>query len=326
MSRKIKFDSSQNPALNFAVIVSDLRKISRDTNIPMPNIIQDFITDLNNYYSEDYNKKVEDIEINGAVSPKLLKDLEAYLKKTLKADKKREQTLSKKENNKEKKSAFEQEANEELKKIKASVEGDITDSEYVKKILLEIEKSPIGGKGRKYMRMKFDGEVDRFNQTWSEIEDMVESLSKTSTGKTKPEYWEAIKDIIAKGKCIKINMNDEMKSKMLMMIDDKIQDEKDNIYFEQVKQFTCGFQFLRDYSEVQQAVNGIRGIKFTDKESFNRFFDLRSALQEGYQTEYVQIQMLLKDKKLDKGDKRILLARKEVMDREREAKMALEAK
>ena len=60
---------------------------------------------------------------------------------------------------------------------------------------------------------------------------------------------------------------------------------------------------------------GAKKRKFTDIESYHRYSALRERLIEA-NNEYLQINKLLGSKKIDNVDRRILLARKEYMDRE----------
>ena len=64
MSKKIRFDYSKNPAINFSPIVEELKKISKELNISMPELISAFMVDIQNYNKEGYEKKVN-IPLNG---------------------------------------------------------------------------------------------------------------------------------------------------------------------------------------------------------------------------------------------------------------------
>lgn len=323
MNRSIKFDSSKNPALNFGIIVKDLEKIAKKSKIPMSEIISDFMIDLQNYYNEDYEKKVEDVTLKGQVSPNLLNSFNIYLNKILKLYKDKE----KRDISAAKKADQEIYLEEKWSEIEKSIDGNIMDPRVMEKVLDDLENSDLTRKEKNFMKIKLDEKRKKFNETWESIENMVEKLSQENEGKTKPEYWQAIKDLISqRNQGLNIKMDEEMEKQMLTMIDQKISDEKDNMYYEQVKAFTNNFSFLKDYSEVHQAINGVRRIKFTDIESFNRFYDLRISLQNGYGNEFTQIERLLRREDISDIDKKILTARKEVINKEKEAKMELEAK
>ena len=101
------------------------------------------------------------------------------------------------------------------------------------------------------------------------------------------------------------------------MIDERIELEKDELYFEQVRRFTRDFQFLKVYPEIIDASRGIRKIdRFTDSESYDRFCSLRELLKKGADEE-AQIDKIIKSGKIDAIDEKILLARKEVIEKEK---------
>ena len=102
------------------------------------------------------------------------------------------------------------------------------------------------------------------------------------------------------------------KEYLLEMIGERIKEET---YYEQVEDFTNGFQFLSEYPELVNATSGFRKRKFTDREAYDRFCDLRTKLQSGL-NEYSQVNRLLEDKSINDTDKKILEARKSVIDKE----------
>lgn len=326
MSKSIKFDSSQNPAKNFGMIVRNLEEISQDTGRPVTDIIDMFIVDLQNYYNEEYEKKV-DITLK-SVTPKMRSSFLSYLNKMKKEYQKKERSEKRKEERDTKRKeneAKEKEMQGKWKEVEKSLSGNITDSDAFEKMISDIENSNFNEEEKEFMKVKLDEKRAKFIETWSRIEDIVEQSSETGN-KTKLECWQAVKDLIAqRNKSLKINMNEEMEKQMISMIDEKISGEKDVLYYEQVKYFTRDFSFLREYPELQTAMTGSKARKFTDKESFNRFYDLRSLLQNGY-NESIQIERLLRRKDIGDADKRILTERKAVINKELEDKAQPEAR
>lgn len=100
------------------------------------------------------------------------------------------------------------------------------------------------------------------------------------------------------------------------MITKRISEEKDSLYYEQVRRYTNDFQFLDEYPEVIRAAYGKKIKKFTDEESYNRFCDLRNLIKLGYK-EYPRICELLERKNISDTDKKILSKRKAVIERDR---------
>lgn len=326
MSKSIKFDSSQNPAKNFGMIVRNLEEISQDTGRPVTDIIDMFIVDLQNYYNEEYEKKV-DITLK-SVTPKMRSSFLSYLNKMKKEYQKKERSEKRKEERDTKRKeneAKEKEMQGKWKEVEKSLSGNITDLDAFEKMISDIENSNFNEEEKEFMKVKLDEKRAKFIETWSRIEDIVEQSSETGN-KTKLECWQAVKDLIAqRNKSLKINMNEEMEKQMISMIDEKISGEKDVLYYEQVKYFTRDFSFLREYPELQTAMTGSKARKFTDKESFNRFYDLRSLLQNGY-NESIQIERLLRRKDIGDADKRILTERKAVINKELEDKAQPESR
>ncbi len=315
MSRKLKFDSSQNPAMNFAVIVKELEKIAQERDLPKTEIIDMFILDLQNYYDEEYKKKV-DIDLDG-VTPVMKNSCISYLNKINRIYKQSEKKKSKKESNIKRKEEEQQLLQEKWIEFQEAIEGDIMDPEVMEKIISGIENSKMSRKEKNYMKIKLDEKRKKFIETWQGIEGMVERMSSENNNRTKPEYWQAIRDLITqRDKRLSIRMDEEMEKEMISMIDDKIAFEKDELYYDQVKAFTRDFSFLREEAFVARAVTGTKVKKFTDRESFDRYCNLKTLLQEGYKGEYSKITELLNSDKVDNGDRRILQGRLSVMEKE----------
>lgn len=315
MGKNIKFDSFQNPAKNFAPIVRDLEKISEESNTPTSEVIADFIVDLQNYYSKDYEKKV-DVDLNG-VTPWIQSSFITYLNKMKKIYKQRETNKSRRESNIDKKNALQEQMKEKWRQFEKTVDGNIMDEEVMKKAIDDIENSDLSRKEKNFMKVQLNEKSKKFNETWKSIEGIVEKQSAENTNRTKPEYWQAIRKLITdRDQRLNIKMDEEMEKQMISMIDERISSEKDNLYYEQVKSFTSDFSFLRDDPLIARATIGTRRVKFTDRESYDRYCNLRALLQEGYRGEYQKIEGVLKEGKVDNGDRRILEERMQVMEKE----------
>lgn len=315
MKRKIKFDSFQNPARNFSSIVSDLERIAKESDIATSEIISSFILDLQNIYKEGYERKVK-FDLEG-VSPTIQSSLIAYLNQMRKKYKQKETSKAKKEANIDKKANLQKRMEEKWIEFEKTINGNIMDPEVMEKVMDDIENSDLSRKEKDFMKAQLDEKSKKFNETWKSIEAIVERESTENSGKTKPEYWQSIRELIVnRDKKLGIKMNEEMEKQMISMIDERIASEKDNIYYEQVRCFTYDFTFLRDDPLVVRAISGAGRKKFTDRESYDRYCNLRSILQKGHSREYSKIERLLSEGKVDNGDRRILEQRMKVMAKE----------
>lgn len=155
-------------------------------------------------------------------------------------------------------------------------------------------------------------EQEKAQKAMEEIKQILNREDANGNVNDRISYLKSIKGTVANKKG---NMNKEPKKYLLKLIDQSISEEKDQIYYEQVKAFTKGFQFLREYPEIMMATNGLTVKKFTNRETYKRFCSLRMLVQDGF-SEYSQVNRLLEDESVNDADKRILEARKSVMDKE----------
>lgn len=155
-------------------------------------------------------------------------------------------------------------------------------------------------------------EQEKAQKAMEEIKQILNREDANGNVNDRISYLKSIKGTVANKKG---NMNKEPKKYLLKLIDQSISEEKDQIYYEQVKHFTNNFQFLGEYPELINAKLGARLRKFTDKKAYDRFCNLRTQLQDGV-SEYSQVNRLLEDESVNDADKRILEARKSVMDKE----------
>lgn len=302
---------NKNDYLIFGRIAKRLEMIAEKSNKPTSEIIDIFITDLQSYNQEGYENKMN-IDLEN-LTPYIRNKLITYLNKIKKTYKAKEVSKA----NSKKKYDSEKQMQEKWRQFEKTVDGNITDPEVIKNIMDDIENSDLSRKEKDFMKAQLDEKSKKFNETWKSIEAIVERESTENSGKTKPEYWQSIRELIVnRDKKLGIKMNEEMEKQMISMIDERIASEKDNIYYEQVRCFTYDFTFLRDDPLVVRAISGAGRKKFTDRESYDRYCNLRSILQKGHSREYSKIERLLSEGKVDNGDRRILEQRMKVMAKE----------
>ena len=202
-----------------------------------------------------------------------------------------------------------------LEKFISDIEGDeeILDSDQKEFVLKKLND-----------RLGIAIEKDNIERKNAEkIMEKVSSVAKSEEEKgikSKIEIWTHIRKMLIgenKSSEIQLEMSEKCEEYISSFIDQIIQDEKDQVYFEQTEAFTRGFSFLGEYSESAYAKHGHVDAKFTDKEAYDRFYRLRESVRRSSDEED-QIGWLLRKGKIDSGDRRILEARKEVIQKEKE--------
>lgn len=336
MSKTIIVKEDQNPEKNFLGVKKDIVKIASDKGVSVIEVIDELLEDLNNFRNPDYEKKVDSINISKSMPDSLLNSLKSYVIKLRK-------------NVKEKESKGKKEGKISWKQIKEEINTSVLEGENVteKTVIQDLvndirqgnSKYELTNKEEKSLLRKLSRRLDEINKEEAEEKNKIEQQKRNSEEamikiqeivdreyqagnvKDKASYLSSIREaILGKKEELKIDLKIEKATQELLIkkLDDRIKSEKDNLYFEQVEKFTKGFQFLREYPEIINAKYGARKInKFTDSESYERFCKLREKLQKEYD-EHIGIDNIIKDKKkkIDDTDRRILLARKEVMDKE----------
>lgn len=99
MAKQMIYNKNDNPAKNFMVIISEIRRMSRETNTPESKIMGDLAKDLENENVEGYKKELPDVTVTG-LGTRGTKQLIAFLNKMKKDAEKREERI-KKENDPE---------------------------------------------------------------------------------------------------------------------------------------------------------------------------------------------------------------------------------
>lgn len=340
----IRYGGTGNKASKYQVFVKKIEKIAEESNGGkiVEDVIDDFISDLRNIDNSDYNKKISDIEIKGEISDEVLEELINYLLKV------KENAIRhrKKEEEKNRRQAkkIEKENREEVMKgkwqyIETTIEELISEGhtkiDAINLVSQGIKDNKYGfdSKEKKYITTKLQEitrEVNRreeekskeqsrqeqiqkkVEETWKGIQE-VASRGPVKKGVAKSQYWIAIRNKFEQESSDLKDKN--VKNQILELFDETIIREEDNEYFEDIKCATRDFKSLAFFSaEMMNALYGTSAKKISTKNG-ERFYNLRAALQQSY-NEYKQIQNLLDDKSTTEGDRRILLARKEVMDKE----------
>ena len=282
IKRIVKINPSDNPAMKFGVLIRDLEEVAKQRGSSKSELLNELLSDLINYYNEDYEKKVTEFDLQD-IGPKTVKEFILYVKRAQKRCMQAEKLERKKQKQEEKKYILNK-TNEKINNI------DIAQKQQEEDNL-------------------------KVQQAMDEIQIIVNREYEEGNTTSKSNLLESIRNAIDSNEDnnFNINISESQKQDLLQMLDEKIKFTKDETYYEQVKKFTNDFQFLAQYPEI---VDGLEGHsnkrKFTDKEAYNRYYELRTRLNNGF-SEESQIKMLLLNPKLNNVDRRILTERKAVM-------------
>lgn len=311
---RANFIINENPAKNFTVISKGLEEYAKENNIPLVEVINDMIADLENWRKEGYDKRLKCFNIV-AITPQLRVDLINQLK--------RARNNCEEKARQDKKNKGKETINDILNEIEKEMDKAILDGKSEVDVIVEKEldisqDGSLSSKEKKSILKKLaerKKEIEarevakaKANQAIEEIKEIVDREFAEGNIETRAMYLKSIESEVRDTNKI----DGEARQYLLEMISGRIKEE---IYYEQVEEFTNGFQFLSEYPELVNATSGFRKRKFTDRESYDRFCDLRIKLQAGL-SEYSQVNRLLEDKRISGTDKRILEARKSVIDKE----------
>lgn len=301
-NKKAYVTAGENPAKNFEIIAKVLNDYARTNNIPVIEAFDPIIENLEDKELIDYLKKVKN----------------TYEKKD-----------SQDKKNKEKQ-AMQNRWDEIKKEIDEAVsKGKSNEIDVIDRIELDTKQdSGLSSKEKKNILKRLaerkreiearEVEKTKAKQAMEEIEGIVDREFAEGNIESRAMYLKSIESEVKNTDKIE----GEAKEHLLEMISAR---QKEEIYYEQVEHFTNGFQFLSEYPELIDATSGFRKRKFTDREAYDRFCSLRTLLQLGI-SEYSQINKLLEDKSISDTDKRILEARKSVMDKEIARKREIEGR
>lgn len=320
----IKYNPALNPARRFAGLKNEFEQRAKEIEITPIEFLTYLIKDLKHYNEDGYEKIIKNVEIKG-LTKSGVSDLINYLKRLIdsynKETENRQRVKKKTEENQEVEDVWESvtefiEANKDL--TLEEVLSQIKEKSIFQKLnnaqrknIIKKTKKLIDNETKKQTLRK-----TKIEKAWKDICSIVDRESK-ETEITKPQYWVAIRDkIIGQEENISIKLDESIKADILRLIDDKIYNEKELLYYNQVKYFTKDFSFLATEPEVQAAIKGRSGRKFTDRESFERFCELKTLLQQGI-SEDTQIAMILKKGNIDETSKRILNERMSVIEKQK---------
>lgn len=348
--RNYRFDKGANSARNFFILESDLRNIVKDREksveqndgiiqgeITLEGVIREFVSDLEHIDDENYEVKVEEINIYGTISRKFINDAKKYFYdriKDLEKNRKEEKRKDKNNLSKQETEQMWEEIEEFIRKNK-----DLT----LTNVLLQIKEKnifpEINSKQRKAIVKKIEKLIEegakkeeerksKIEKTWKDICAIVDrecpkgDLTERAYLKNVIEYWRAIRDKIVATKEEQEDgfiLSDSIQGDIVNLIDGKINPTEELLYYKEVKYFTKNFSFLSRNLETEEGVKGKTGRKFIDRKSYDRFYELRALLQKGYD-EYDQISKILESDEIDETSKKILNERKNVLDKERKMK------
>ncbi len=345
---KVKYDQNQNPEKNFGFVKKRLKDLAEQNNISLLESIDLVLKRL-----EENGDETEVEEINlGGIIPSIKVELISYIKKIRKNTVRYESESNKRKKQEEKKKLKEAEqekfeANWELLEQQIDdlilASKDKSEEEILLQLIADLEnrefKKDFSESERKYISNKLneklndardrserkENDINNAKKFLDEIQRIAEREYESGNVKSKAKYLRAIRDSITGedgSNEFGIELESDTKDYFLQEIDTIIDAETDNEYYEQVRAFTEDFKFLRETPEVVDAIKGHsnKRTKFTDSKQYNRFYTLRGFVQKGYD-EYEQISKLLMSNKVSNIDKKILEARKSVMDREKEKNM-----
>ena len=321
--RKIKVDSSKNPAKNFGVILKDIENIAQNRKTSVVDVINDLISDLQNYYNKDYEIKVKEISVQ-QVTPNVINSFLSYMDKVKKVYKQKESI----EKSKERRQAKAQEVETSWKGIQDEIDKSLLDGkqgteiEIIERLISNIKQGEDGyvfdTKSKKYILKNLKDRIEEINkeekdresiqETMTQIEELVDREYEKGNIKNKVNYLMAIKKAIKKEKeyaDFNIKIGETAKAELLQMIDDRINTEKDQLYYEEVAAFTKNFELpLNKYLEEINALYGNTTVKkFTNLENHNRYFDLIKKIKEQDAiNEHQAIQLVIKNEDINDID------------------------
>ena len=154
----------------------------------------------------------------------------------------------------------------------------------------------------------------KVEETWQGIQEVAKRGYKAA-GASESTYWIAIKrKFVEESSSLD---NEEVKNQILDMFEETIIGKEDEEYFEEVKCVTRDFKSLAYFwAGMMNSQYGTTTKRISQKNR-ERFSDLMRLLQGN---EYKQIKKLLNNPATPEGDRKILEARKDVMDKEFEKK------
>ena len=289
---KIIIDAGINPAIGFNRIVNNLKEIADERNLLPQEVIQMFISDLQNYLKKDYKQKIEEINIQGGFSSSVKGKLVTYLERTVKTLDKTKKGEAKKQERKEKNASL----SRVWENVEKNVESMNSDElcELIKNINEGAEYLELTETERKYVlknltalteKRKKAEENEIINRTkaknkkWNEIEKIVARESENSQ-LTKIEIWDAIyKAAFGQRRTDSFNIEipESIKDEIKELVEKQCEEDGKE-YFSEVRRYTSDFRFLGGPRDVVFATFGHRS--FSRKEDRRMFANLVAELKK----------------------------------------------
>ena len=331
---KIIIDAGINPAIGFNRIVNNLKEIATKRNLSHQEVIHMFISDIQNHSKNGYEKKIEEINIEGEFSSNVKGSLVAYLEKTIKTlDKSR-----KKEEKKQKQKA----KNELLSEVWENVERNVESMnsaelcELIKNINEGAEYLKLTGTERKYVLKNLTALIEKRkkaeenevinrikanNKTWNEIKEIVARETENSQ-LTRIEIWDAIYKAAFgdNNSSFSIEVPEIMKDEIKELIEEQCEEDGKE-YFNEVKRYTSNFRFLTGPRDIAFAIFGHRG--FSRKEDERMFVNLITKLRKAENADNPETELELLNRALAENivetysGKKIVEARIDSINREK---------
>ncbi len=160
----------------------------------------------------------------------------------------------------------------------------------------------------------------KVQETWRGIQEVADREQKKAEV-SESRYWIAIRGKFA-AESLKLK-DEDVRNQILELFDEKIIEKEDDEYFKEVQAVTRNFKSLALFWVGMRNAQYGATTKRISQKNRERFSNLRDSLQGN---EYKQIKKLLDDPFTTEGDRRILLARKDVMDREYDTKRKQEGR
>ena len=83
IKRIVKINPSDNPAMKFGVLIRDLEEVAKQRGSSKSELLNELLSDLINYYNEDYEKKVTEFDLQD-IGPKTVKEFILYVRRAQK--------------------------------------------------------------------------------------------------------------------------------------------------------------------------------------------------------------------------------------------------
>ncbi len=291
MAKKKIIREGDNVAKWFAIISGSFESVAQKTGLSTLDIIIRLRSDLINENTEGYERQLDDIKIKG-LTESGKKELVKYLDRIIKKEspKKGRESSIDPEVEKRKKESAKRRADEKAKKA-------------------EEERARRQAEEDKKRQEKIENEWKRiYTEVLNSIEENISYEEFADNTPIIRSIWRLARERFLETKKASTVYGQEI----LHRLDDEI-------YFQDVKYFTRDFSFLAEDSFIAMSYGGLRGRKFSDTATVDRFERLRKVISTE-RTESAGIRKALANPETDAATIRILKARQEAIKAEMERK------